>query len=338
MSALGAFRHGLRRVNGARALLAGVYLMTLLAALPLALALGGMLESHLGRSLAADAAAAHTNHDWWQEFLSQANGLGTTFTPSTVGAGAVLDNLSGLADNLPLASTIAGATAAWLVLWSFLTGGIIDRLARDRKTRSPGFFTACGLHVWRLLRLGAIALFVYGGLFRWVHGWILDDAYGWLTRDMTVERTAFFVRLAGYALFGGLLLFCNVMFDYARLRLVIEDRRSALGALAASGRFVRRHASPVMGVYLLASCVYLLVVALYAVLAPGAPREGIAMWGVLLTGQAYILARHYVKLLFYASQAALFQSGLAHAAYTAAPALVWPESPAAEAIANARPV
>jgi hypothetical protein len=90
----------------------------------------------------------------------------------------------------------------------------------------------------------------------------------------------------------------------------------------------------VAGVYTLDACVYLLAVALYGILAPGAPRDGLSMWGVLIVGQLYILARHYVKLLFYASQAALFQSALAHATYTAAPPLVWPESPAAEAVTN----
>ena len=49
------------------------------------------------------------------------------------------------------------ATAAWLVLWSFLSGGVIDRFARARRTRSHGFFGACGMHFWRLLRLGALA-------------------------------------------------------------------------------------------------------------------------------------------------------------------------------------
>ena len=59
------------------------------------------------------------------------------------------------------------------------------------------------------------------------------------------------------------------------------------------------------------------------------------MWLVLGLGELYILGRHYLKLLFYASETAFFQGALAHAAYTAAPAVVWPESPAAEAIANA---
>ena len=45
-----------------------------------------------------------------------------------------------------------------------------------------------------------------------------------------------------------------------------------------------------------------------------------------------------MKLLFYASQMAFFQGSLAHAAYTAAPPVVWPDSPAAESIGNAQSV
>jgi len=61
------------------------------------------------------------------------------------------------------------------------------------------------------------------------------------------------------------------------------------------------------------------------------------MWLVFGLGELYILARHYLKLLFYASETVFFQGALAHAAYTAAPALVWPDSPAAETIGNAEP-
>ncbi len=54
-----------------------------------------------------------------------------------------------------------------------------------------------------------------------------------------------------------------------------------------------------------------------------------------IVGQIYIVLRHYVKLLFYASETAFFQQTLAHAAYTAAPPVEWPDSPAAESIGNA---
>jgi hypothetical protein len=335
MAVTTAFRDGVRRVNGAPMVLAGMFAVTFLIALPLSLVLRGMLAAHLGPSLAADTAVSGTNYEWWQEFAAQASGLGKTFVPSITGFGAVLDNLSGILDNLPLASTIAGVTAAWLAAWSFLSGGVIDRLARGRPTRAQGFFAACGVHFWRLLRLGAFAWLAYGFLFRYVHGWIFTSALGSLTRDVTVERTAFAYRAAAYLLFGALLLACNVVFDYARIRIVVEDRRSAIGGLLAGGRFVRRHAGSALGLYALNAVAFLVLIGIYAVAAPGAPGGGLSMVAALVAGETYIMARLYLKLLFYASETALFQGALAHAAYTAAPSVVWPDSPAAESIANA---
>jgi len=335
MAAISAFREGIRRVNHAPAVVAGMFAVTLLVSLPLAYALETMIAAHLGSSLAAEPLAVGTNYDWWQEFSAQATGLGTTFVPTISGFAAVLNNLSRFMDRAPLAATIVGVTTAWVVLWSFLSGGVIDRLARARRTRSQGFFAACGTHVWRLFRLGIIAAIVYAILFGFVHRWIFSDAYAWLTRDMTVERTGFMVRLTGYVIFGVLLLVCNIVFDYARIRIVVEDRRSAIAATLAAARFIRRHGAGVLGLYGLNAVAFLLLIAVYALAAPGAPGSGLSMWLALGLGELYIVGRHYLKLLFYASETAFFQGALAHAAYTAAPVPVWPDSPAAEMIVNA---
>ncbi len=337
MTAWAAFRDGIRRVNGAPLLVAGMCLVTLLLALPLSIALRGMIESHLGRSLVAEGVATGADYQWWQEFLSQATGLGSTFTPSIVGFGAVLDNLDALLDNEPMAATIAGVTAAWLLIWSFLSGGVIDRLARDRRTRTHGFFAACGVYFWRFLRLGVFAFLIYAVLFGPLHRWIFSSLYENLIRDLTTERTALLIRLASYLLFGLVLIFFNVIFDYARIRMVVEDRRSAVGAIAASARFVRRHLGRVSALYLLNGLAFVVLLAVYALLSPGAPGSGPLMWFVLLLGQAYIVARHYLKLVFYGSQTALFGSALAHAPYTAPPRIEWPDSPSAESITNADP-
>jgi hypothetical protein len=337
MSATSAFGDGIRRVSRAPFVVLGVVTMTLLVALPLSLALRGMIAAHLGGSTAAEQVANGTSYDWWQEFSAQATGLGATFVPSIAGFGAVLENLSAFADNLPMASTIAGATAAWMVLWSFLSGGVMDRLARDRKTRAFGFFGACGVYFWRFVRLGAAAFVVYWFLFAYVHRWLLTDLYDELTADTPVERNAFFIRLSLYGVFALLLAFVNLVLDYARIRIVVEDRRSALGGIVAGLRFVGRHAGGTIGLYVVNALAFIGLVALYAAVAPRAPRSGLSMWLVLAAGQVYIFARHYLKLVFYASQIAYFQGALAHAAYTAAPPVVWPDSPAAEAIANGDP-
>ncbi len=337
MGAFAAFREGMRRVNGAPVVVLGMFAVTLAVALPLSYVMRGLIEMHLGASMAADTAAAATNYDWWQEFSAQASGLATTFIPSITGFGALLENLSNLLDNAKLTPAVTAVTAAWLLLWSFLSGGIIDRFARARRTRSHGFFGACGMHVWRLLRLGLAALAVYAFLFGYVHTWIFTDGYPRWTRDLTVERSAFAIRLACYAVFGGLLILFNVMFDYARVRIVVEDRRSALGGLLAGARFAWRNVAAALGLYALNAVAFLVLVALYALVVPGAPRSGWSMWLVLGLGEGYILLRHYLKLLFYASETVFFQGALAHAAYTAAPPIVWPDSPAAETIGNADP-
>lgn len=337
MSALSAFRDGVRRVNKAPHLVLGMFLVTLAIALPLSLALRGMIEAHLGPSLEAETLASGVNGDWWQEFSAQAAGLGTTFVPSLIGFGAVLDNLSGFLDNQPLAATIAGVTIAWMVIWSFLSGGVLDRFARSRPTRTAGFFAACGTHFWRFLRLGIVGWLVYAFLFQTLHPLLFEEAYPRLIRDVTAERRAFGLRLVAYVLFGGALLFLTMLFDFARVRIVVEDRRSAVGALLASVRFVRRNGGSVVALYLLNGAAFVLLVAVYAAATPGAPRSGLHMAAVLVLGQVYILARHYLKLLFYASEIALFQRALAHAEYTSSPVVVWPDSPAVEAITNAGP-
>jgi hypothetical protein len=329
-----AFADGLKRTLSAPAVLLGVFALTIAMAVPLALTLRSMLRDHFGPSLAASTAADAVNYDWWQEFQAQAAGLGTTFTPSVIGFAAVLDNVSSVVDGNGKIVPVAGALGAYLLVWTFLVGGIIDRYARQRPTRAHGFFAASGVFFIRFLRLAIVAGLVYWFLFAYVHHWIFDEWFRTATRDLNVERTAFLWRLALYGLFGALLVACNVLFDYAKIRAVVEDRRSMLGALAASARFVVRIPARVFGLYALNALLFLAVIALWSLAAPGAGGAGLSMWLGFLLGQAYVLARLVVKLHVLASQTALFQASLAHAAYTAAPEPVWPESPAAEAISS----
>jgi hypothetical protein len=294
-----------------------------------------MLAAHVGDSVVGSFSGG-VDYGWWQEYLSQATGLGTTFVPAIIGFGAVLHNLSDLLDNVPLATTIAGAVGAWVVIWSFLSGGIIDRLARDRATRASGFFGAAGAHFPALARLGLLALIVYAALFRWVHPLLLGDFYERVIRDTTEERRAFGIRLLLYVAFALILALVNLTIDYARIRIVVEDRRSALGAVIASLRFVRRQAGTVWLLYFLNGGLFIVLIGAYRIVANGAAPGGAPVY-TLLVGELYVLGRHFLKLVFYASETALFQSRLAHAGYTAAPPILWPESPAAESIANAEP-
>src|SRR6186713_1892161 len=119
---LRAWRDGLGRVFGAPAIVAGVFVVTLAAALPLAMTLRGAMQTHLGSSLMADEAADAVNYDWWQEFNAQSPGLGSTFTPSVIGFATTLDSLGGLLDTRVLVTPIAWAIGFYLAAWTFLWG------------------------------------------------------------------------------------------------------------------------------------------------------------------------------------------------------------------------
>jgi hypothetical protein len=309
-----------------------VFVLTFVLALPLAIMMRDALASHLGSSLAAETAASGVNYDWWQEFTAQATGLGTTFTPSIIGFATVLDNISGVLDRRARSAPLAAALAFYLAGWAFLSGGILDRYARQRPIRAHGFFAASGVYGFRFLRLAVVAGLVYWWLFAYVHPWVFDTQFDKLTRGMNTERTAFFVRAIFYVLFGLVLLGVNIVVDYTKVRIVVEDRRSALGSIAAAVRFIRNHPRQVLGLYGLNSLAFLGLIAVWAMVAPGAGAAGVSMWASFLLAQLYIAARLLMKLQFIASQVALFQANLAHARYVSAPMPVWPESPAAEAI------
>lgn len=328
---LGAFSQGWRRVASAPCLIAGVWLTTVLLAAPLAFALRGMLVDHLGPSLAAQTAAEGVNFDWWNEFLAQAAGVGQTFLPRIIGFAAVLSNLSRLADGSGVDTIPAVAVGAHLVLSTFFAGGILDRLARARAVGASGFFAACGVFFFRFLRLGIIAGTAYWLLFTKIHPLLFGKLLSWWTLDVTVERSAFAARVLLYLVFAALVLAVNVIVDYAKIRAVVEDRRSMVMALVSALRFVRRNAGAVCGLYALNVLVFLGLLLIYFVVAPGV-AGGWRMWVGLLVGQLYIVLRGVVRLQFASSQIALFQGRLAHAHYTATPTPTWPDSPTAEAI------
>ena len=325
---IAALVDGVNRVKRAPWLVIGVWLSTILLALPLALVLQEQIAAHLGASMAAEAAADGINYDWWNEFLAQTSGVGASFVPAILGFAAVMKNVSTVADVSPMPTVIAIAVAMYLLVSLFLAGGIVDRLARDRDLGAGAFFSACGVYFIRFIRLGLIAAVVYWALFGPYHAWLFNGLYPALTADLTVERTAFFIRLGLYAAFALPLFAFNILFDYAKIRAVVEDRRSMIGAIAASWRFIRRHPIAVWGLYKINAFIFLIVIGLYYLIAPGASADALAF----AIGQLYIVLRVIVRLLFVATQTALFQGNLAHAGYVARPIPKWPDSPAAEAI------
>jgi hypothetical protein len=328
--AVDALRDGIARVNHAPVIIGCVFLVTLAAALPFAMVMRDALRAHLGSSMVAEQVASGVNVQWWSEFTEQAGTLGRTFQPSVVGFAAVLDNLSAFADGEGRPSPLLWLGAGYLLLWLFLTGGILDRYARVRPTRSYEFFMACGVYFVRFMRLAPLIALTYYLLFAVVHPLLFEQVYAELTRDVTTERTGFLIRLALYAVLGTLLVLVSIVFDYAKVRAVVEDRRSMIGAVAAGARFARRNASAVAALYLLTACLFVVLLVVYAIASPGAGSTGAGVWLGVAIGQLYLLGRVWIRLVFFAGETALFQGRLAHAGYIASAAVARREPPIVE--------
>jgi hypothetical protein len=330
MQAVAALREGIARVNRAPVIIGCVFLVTLLAALPFAMIMRDALQAHLGNSMVAEQVAQGVNLQWWSEVTEQAGTLGQTLQPGIIGFAAVLDNLSAFADGEARPSPLLWLGAFYLLLWLFLAGGILDRYARARPTRSYEFFTACGVYFVRFLRLAPVIAVAYYVLFAVVHPLLFEQLFAELTRDVTTERIAFMVRLMLYAIFGTLLVLVSIVFDYAKVRAVVEDRRSMIGAITAGARFARRNAAAVATLYLLTGCLFVALLLVYAIASPGAGSTGAGVWLGVAVGHVYLLGRLWIRLVFFASETALFQGRLAHAGYIATAPVARPEPPIVE--------
>lgn len=200
---------------------------------------------------------------------------------------------------------------AWM-LWAFLSGGILDRYARQRPTRARGFFAACGGHLGAMFRLGLSALILLAS-FHLVIGPGFPNA--------VVHQAAFLVALA-----------MTLLVTLAQVRVAVEDRRSAIGALLGAVRFASRNPASV-GLFAVFVIGFLGIMLISERTVQG-DATGLGVWAA---GKGFVAVECFVVLAWYAVATALFQARLAHAGYTAAPPLVWPDSPAAEAIGNLPP-
>ena len=297
--ALGAFLDGIRRVAAAPLLL--LFMCSL--AIAAALAMG---------SLAGGAGTAGVES-------VRTTGSGTlvgvthAFGPDASGL-AVVAAFSSLAEGQPRAGAVALALAG-MVFWTFLAGGVLDRLARQRWMGSSGFLAACRHHVWPLTRLAVLAGALYWLVLGVLQSSFVGDPPGAFTQGWGGTAWADAVWLALHGLVGAGRAAIGLVVDYARVRAVVEDRRSAIGALLAALRFAARRPAAVAVLWLLNAALLALILVGCSLLAPAV--MGFGPLGPFLVAQMYTAAHLVATLVAWASQAAYFQGQLAHATYVA---------------------
>jgi hypothetical protein len=251
--------------------------------------------------------------------------LGTALMGGTLAAALDASDVTG---------RLGGESAPWL-LWLLvvvggvvLTGGVMDRYARQRPLDARTFWGVTGELSLRLIRLSAIG----GGLFALVTGLlvlILDTVAARTLDAGDVYEAPAVVEIGFGALYLAVALAVFAATDGGRVRMVVERRRSALFAFTAGARFAWRHRGTVVVLY----------AALFGTAAvPWAAISGLELWLEPAAAAARLLDALQVAgavtaaLVSAAAAVSLFQASLAHATYVAPPRLVWPDSPAIETL------
>ncbi|MFC1729039.1 hypothetical protein ACFL6I_01770 [candidate division KSB1 bacterium] len=314
MNILSAFTAGIRGVYRFKRYIFLVFLVNLAVALVLGFAFAGVLSDSFGHGLAVENMKESFDGLWYSSFTEQASGLLATFDPSVTGIGAVFNGLDAfLTGNLMSGYTgIIGAGLLYLLLWSFFSGGFIALYAEN--TEKPSFFQRAAHFFPRFVILAVTAGILYYLIFQFILEW-LTDFVDERTRETIDERIHFTYTVVKYGIVWLLVWIVNMLFDYGKIITVMQNRAnfftSPFVALYKALITVFRHFFKTFGLYLTIGLCWIILMLVYWLIVPGAGDSSwIAVFGVFLIGQLYLISRIWVRCLFYAGQTALCGSFL----------------------------
>jgi hypothetical protein len=105
-----------------------------------------------------------------------------------------------------------------------------------------------------------------------------------------------------------LLGLCSLAWDYAAIRLAVEDSRKSVRAYLGAFRFIWRAPFRTVGLYVVLWGFVLLYLGAYAGVSQLVPQTSLVLIFLLfLVRQVTVLARVWCRLLFYSAQCALYR-------------------------------
>ena len=285
-------------------------IVNLAFSLILALPMYHSLKDSFGDSLVGERMVEGFDYLWWEEFRDEAEGLEKTFTPSIIGKGAILNNLEGLIMmrifDLPSIVLIMGLL--YIILHTFLAGGILSIFNKKEGKFSMGeFFQGAGSHFFRFFLLMFLSWFFFI-LFPFVSFGILGTILENVRENAFSEITPFYLGLVFYLIVLILFLFIQMVFDYGRIKIVLEESRNVMKSALGAFGFVFRHLGSTLGLFSLLFLVQVAVTVVYILIQGFIPQSH--LWGVsiaFLFQQVFIFSLIWIRCWLYSSQMELYR-------------------------------
>lgn len=283
MSVLSAFKSGTARIWLHKRLVLWLYLLNLAFAAVLVFPLRKIVSQISKSDLADDFVSGfpmETGFEFWSQHSLEFKSLGLA---------------------------AAGLGVLYLLVNIFLAGGIVAALAVERRISFRRFLNDSSRYFGRYFRLFILLGIVMGLAVAGYDAW-LSDLVDDLQKEATTGRDSFLWR----CLFvGGLfiiLTFTLMVFDYAKIRTVVERRRSVfLATLFALGFSLRRiwRTVPLFGLNLV---IVGILFALYLLVENQLSNATVVSAVILfVVQQIFIVGRIWMRLSFFSTQMAYFR-------------------------------
>jgi hypothetical protein len=304
------FIKGFANTRKAARMILLILIINLAFSLILALPLYHSLKDSFGDSLVGERMTKGFDYLWWEEFRDEAKGLEKTFTPSIIGKGAILNNLEGLLMMrfLDLPSIILIMGLLYIILHSFLAGGILSIFNKEEvKFSMEEFFRGAGSHFFRFFLLMLLSWFFFI-LFPFVSFGILGSILENVRENAFSEVIPFYLGLIFNAVVLFLFLFIQMIFDYGRIQIVLEESRNVLKAAFRAFGFFFRHPGSTLGLFYLLFFVQVVVTLLYILIQGFIPQSHFwGVWVAFLFQQVFIFSLIWVRCWLYSSQMELYR-------------------------------
>ncbi len=330
MALVPALRIGWKKVNQTKRMVLFAWLVNVTLSLTLAVPLLLQLNSAVRGTVLEDQLLERVDTNWFQTFKSenQASDVVRYFDYSIFGyapflthyesylTGTVVKNIGNFFFDLffkwrlglEYLSILTVLAFVSVLSSTFLAAGFVGAYAKGYRVSFQEFLMDGGKFFGKFFRLSLLSLIVYVLLFEILFDWWSGSIPVWTASERS-EMTPFVLYMIRNGAAVLVLGFVALCFDYAKIRMVVDDRMSALFASWAGVTFVFKHFFSTSGLYIFLSLVGVVLIVAYALIEGAIAQTG--YWSILLVfliQQLYILARLCLKATFYAAQTQLYQA------------------------------
>lgn len=328
MAAIQSLRDGFSKILQTKRFILFAWILSFSLALLVTLPMLSQLEKYTGETVMEEKLLHQMDSNWFQTFKmdQEENELVRQLDFSILGyapffhhfegylSGVVVTKVADFFVDLIVRWKINPAgfdlllllTIVHVVLSTFLAGAFISIYAKTYDSSFGEFLIEGGKYFGKMFRLSLLSLAVYALLFfvliRPLTGLIPD-----LTANEPSEMTPFLYYMGRNVAVILLLGFLTLMFDYAKIRMIVDNRSSAFFAFSSGVSFAISHFRSVTLLYLTLSAIGVALIVLYALIESYIPQtSGWEILGLFLLQQLYMISRYFLKATFYSSQTSLY--------------------------------